>query len=86
MTPSYFHDRSIATLPDATKAMVRAQLGAALGRNRNERHPATYRRARRGAIPAAGHTRALATAVAVLARIDSSFETSDSYLLNCFID
>jgi cytochrome c peroxidase len=31
MTPPYFHDGSVATLPDAVKVMARVQLGVALG-------------------------------------------------------
>ena len=30
MTPPYFHDGSVATLPEAVKVMARVQLGAAL--------------------------------------------------------
>ncbi len=30
MTPPYFHDGSVATLPDAVRAMARLQLGAKL--------------------------------------------------------
>jgi cytochrome c peroxidase len=30
MTPPYFHDRSVATLPDAVRVMARGQLGVAL--------------------------------------------------------
>ena len=31
MTPPYFHDGSVATLPEAIKVMARVQLGVALG-------------------------------------------------------
>ena len=30
MTPPYFHDGSVATLPEAVKVMARVQLGVAL--------------------------------------------------------
>jgi len=30
MTPPYFHDGSVATLPEAVKVMARVQLGATL--------------------------------------------------------
>jgi cytochrome c peroxidase len=30
MTPPYFHDGSVATLPDAVKVMARVQLGVSL--------------------------------------------------------
>jgi hypothetical protein len=88
MTPSYFHDRSIATLPDATKVMARAQLGAALGRNRNEPHRRLSGEPdqRASGELARGHQDARNSRGGAPARIDSSFVTSDSYLLNCFID
>jgi cytochrome c peroxidase len=51
MTPPYFHDGSVATLPEAVKVMARVQLGVALGET-DVREIVAFLESLTGALPA----------------------------------
>ena len=51
MTPPYFHDGSVATLPEAVKVMARVQLGVALS-DADTRDIVVFLESLTGALPA----------------------------------
>ena len=57
MTPPYFHDGSVATLPEAVKVMARVQLGVTLERRRHARHRGVPRKPNRRAAGEFRHGR-----------------------------
>ena len=59
MTPPYFHDGSVATLPDAVKVMARVQLGVALSDN-DTRDIGAFLEALTGELPASFATALMA--------------------------